>query len=171
MKRGQVWVESVLYTLIGLSLIALVLIFITPRITETKDRLAIEQTIESLQVLDDKINIRPGNVRNVDFTMKRGELYILSAEDKIVFIFDDIEKPYSEPGVEIEQGKIKILTEKEQKDHRVTLTMEYSGVVDLQYDETEEDAKFTAAPTPYKLSITSKSSGDGYDIISIKELS
>ena len=55
-KRGQVWIETVIYILIGLSLIALVLTFVMPKVNEQRDRLIIEQTIASLGFLDDKIN-------------------------------------------------------------------------------------------------------------------
>ena len=75
-KRGQVWVETVLYTLIGLVLIGLVLAFASPRISEAKDRLVVEQSINSLNAFDEKVNIDPGNVRRIDFTIKRGALYI-----------------------------------------------------------------------------------------------
>ena len=37
--KGQVWVETVLYTLIGLALIGVVLAIITPKINETRDKI------------------------------------------------------------------------------------------------------------------------------------
>lgn len=171
MKRGQVWIETVLYTLIGLSLIALALVFIAPRISQTQDRLAIEQTIDSLNELDSRMNIGPGNIRHIDFTMKRGQLIINSPNDTIIYIIEDIESPYSEPGVEIDQGRIKILTEETQNDYIIILSMDYSRIFDLRYGGQNVRREFTAAPTPYKFSIESKSSGGGGDIIDIKEIS
>ena len=168
--RGQVWIESVLYTLIGLALIALVLVFITPKISEAKDRLAIEQTIGSLNELDARMNIRPGNIRHIDFTMRRGELYINGTGDKIIFILDDVKAPYSEPGVPSSIGRIKVLTEEMQKGYSVSLTLGYGGIIDLKYGDEDIAKKFTAAPTPYKLSITSKTS-EGLDVIDIEEIS
>jgi hypothetical protein len=53
--NGQVWIESVIYILIGLALIGLVLAFVSPRINMEKDHVVIEQTIESLNILDKKI--------------------------------------------------------------------------------------------------------------------
>src|SRR3989344_2612181 len=118
-RKGQIWVETVLYTLIGLALIGLVLGFVTPRITEAKDRLLVEQAIESLNLFDDKINSvmqAPDNVRSFDFTMKKGELFIHGEKDEIRFKLAGLKKPYSETGEEIEIGRVLILSEKEQKD-------------------------------------------------------
>ena len=64
MERGQVWVETVLYTLIGLALIALVLAFVTPKINQSRDKIIVEQTINSLNEFDEKIGAvlsAPGN--------------------------------------------------------------------------------------------------------------
>jgi uncharacterized membrane-anchored protein YitT (DUF2179 family) len=36
-RIGQIWIETVLYTLIGLALIGMVLAFIMPKINETKE--------------------------------------------------------------------------------------------------------------------------------------
>ena len=54
--KGQVWIETVVYILIGLALIAIVLAFVMPRINEEKNKAIVEQTIKALSVLDDKIN-------------------------------------------------------------------------------------------------------------------
>ena len=91
-KRGQVWVETVIYTLIALALIGLVLTFATPRIAKARDRAVVEQTIASLNEFDKKIGSAiqtTGNVRAIDFTMKRGELFIKSEEDKILFVLQE----------------------------------------------------------------------------------
>ena len=54
-KSGQVWIETVLYTLIGLVLIGLALGFIMPKINEARDKALVEQAINSLAELDSKI--------------------------------------------------------------------------------------------------------------------
>lgn len=156
-NRGQVWVETVLYTLIGLALIGLVLAFATPKINEAKDRLAVEQAIESLNALDEKVNavsIAPGNVRFVDFTLKRGELHFLPGENKIRFILFELTKPYSEPGSVIQQGRIDLVTTEEQKGSSVNLTINY-GSLDLKFGGLEEPIKFNPASLPYKFSVKS----------------
>ena len=55
-KRGQIWVETVIYTLIALILIGLVLTFITPKIKEIqfnkyKKQITISSDIHYTEVL------------------------------------------------------------------------------------------------------------------------
>ena len=78
-KRGQIWVETVLYTLIGLTLIGIVLAIVTPKINESRDRIVVEQSIESLKIFDEKIKEvsenAVGNTRVISqFELGRGEL-------------------------------------------------------------------------------------------------
>jgi len=174
-KSGQVWIETVLYTLIGLSLIGLALAFITPKITEAKDRLVVEQTISSLNAIDERINSvlqAPGNRRVIDeFVMKRGEIYFNSSSDEIVFIIKDLKKPYSQPGVEIQIGRIKVFSQTGQKTSSVSLTLKYEN--DLTYAKSNDIKKLTASATPYKLSI--ENLGDinqnGIEVVDIEEIS
>lgn len=175
MERGaQVWIETVLYTLIGLALIGMVLAFIMPKINETKDKLALDQTIEALNDLASKMDLIPGNVRQVDFTIRRGEMKIDSPNNQIVFVFDDLSKPLSEVGQEISSGKIIMLTGKGQKYYNVSLTLDLNNSVDLRYKDSNDVYKFVASPRPYKIEITSKSpalGSNGLQIISIDSIS
>ena len=164
-KNAQVWIETVLYTLIGLALIGLSLAFITPRINESKDRALIEQTISSLNSFDEKINVvldgGPANVRYLDFTMKRGELNIDGENDKIIFVIKDVTKPYTEPGKDVSvSGRINARTEKDQKGHSINLTMSYNNIADIEYNEQDEIEKITAAAVPYKFEISNKGSNN-----------
>lgn len=175
-RKAQIWVETVIYVLIGLALIGLVLGFIVPRINEAKDRLVVEQSIGSLNAFDEKINsalTAPGNVRTLDFTMKKGEFYIKADEDTIVFVFDGLEKAYSEPDSVIEFAKVEEVTRKVQGSYSVELTLSYSGEFDLRYADSEEEKKFTQSATPYKFSIINQGvdSGSGLVIIDIEEIS
>ena len=129
--RGQVWVETVIYILIGLGLIALVLAFVVPKINQEKDRIAVEQTISSLNLLDDKINEvienGVGNKRIVEFSISRGELFIKAdseneQEDKIEFVISGLTKPYSEFGKKINLGRVVVETTEGKKTHSVNLT-------------------------------------------------
>ena len=114
-KKGQIWIETVIYILLGLVLISLVLAFVTPRINEQKDRTIVEQTIISLNNLDEIVNgvINNGrdNRRIAEFSIKAGELNFNSGNDEIVFILDELKKPYSQPGELIEYGRVGVLTE------------------------------------------------------------
>ena len=158
--KGQVWIETVLYTLIGLALIGLVLGFVTPKINESKDRAVIEQTIESLRVFDEKIqrvlDAGQGNVRNIDFNIKRGELIIDGPGDKIEIVLKGLEEPYSEVGESVSIGKvINVSTEKEQKKYSVNLTLSYSSI-DILGDSVR---KFSPVSVPYKFSVSNLGGG------------
>jgi type II secretory pathway pseudopilin PulG len=177
-KKGRVWVETVLYTLIGLALIGLVLAIAMPRINETRDRATVEQTIDSLSILDGKIGevlkAGPGNVRVFqDFQIKRGEIHINSVEDEIVFVIDDLSKPYSELGVPIEFGEITVLSESGAKFSTTSLTLKYGDVADITYGGVDEARSFGMSVKPYKFSI--KNAGDvnaeGMFLLEIKEIS
>lgn len=155
MPRGQVWVETVVYTLIGLSLIGLVLALITPRINEYRDRTVIEQTISSLNVIDAKINellYAPGNTRVVDFLLKRGSLSFNASSDQIVYVLEDSKTLYSEPGQPVAVGRISVLTTKGTSANRIALTLSYD--VDLDYEENTTLKQYSAASTPYRFSFS-----------------
>ncbi|MFH1290894.1 MAG: hypothetical protein ABIH92_05840 [Nanoarchaeota archaeon] len=175
MKKAQVWIETVLYTLIGLALIGLVLAVAMPKINAAKDRVVVEQTIDSLNGWDEKINELldhpPGNIRMISaFQMKRGELYINSSADTIVFVLNDLSKPYSEPGVQIEYGKITLFSEEGQRASSIRLTLDYGGVVNLTSGGKDELVKFTAAPTPYSFSLENRG-GANLTNVNIEEIS
>ncbi|MCU0641978.1 MAG: hypothetical protein MUF61_00130 [archaeon] len=158
MKKGQVWIETVLYTLIGLALIGIALGFIMPKINETRDRVLVEQAASSLSVLDEKINevVQKGigNVRENEFMMKKGELYFNSSTDEILFVIRDLGRPYSQPGVEIPQGRITIKTVTEQKGNSVYIKADYRA--NITFSGKEELVKFSAAQIPYKFYIENK---------------
>lgn len=161
-----------LYTLIGLALIGVVLAFVMPKINEAKDRLIIEQTITSLNDIDGKINevLRvAGNTRIIGFTMKRGELTIDAASDKIIFEMKDSRVLYSEPGVDVAQGRIVIRTEEGSKTNLISLTISYN--IDLQYDAKDEPRKFSQAATPYEFIISNEGVQDGREVVNINEVS
>lgn len=173
-KKGQVWIETVLYTLIGLALIGIVLAFVTPKINETKDKALVEQTIASLASLDDKISevaSSQGNKRIVDFMIKRGSFYVNSSGESLIFEIDKLAKPYSEVGVPIDMGRVKILSLKDQTESRVYLTLDYSGRYNITYAGNEETKKLTAAATTYRLAITNKGIVGGKKQIDIEDVS
>lgn len=173
-KKGQVWIETVLYTLIGLALIGLVLAFVTPKINESKDKSLVEQTIASLQTLDEKITevaSSQGNKRIVDFTIKRGALYINGTGENLMFEIDKLTKPYSQIGVPINSGGVEILSIMDQKENRVYITLKYSGKYNITSSGSEETKKLTAAATSYKLAITNKGIINGKKGIDIEDVS
>ncbi|MCA9485559.1 MAG: hypothetical protein KC506_01815 [Nanoarchaeota archaeon] len=178
MRKGQVWIETVLYTLIGLALIGVVLAIATPKINETKDRVVIEQTVEAMNEFDQKIYSAiegsEGNVRKISaFKMKKGSLVIDKENNEIYFLLDDLGKPYSQPGEIIEDGRVNILTTENPSSYSVKVSISYDGIADIEYENTEGSVKYNAASTAYSFTLTNKgdSNQDLIKEIYIEEIS
>lgn len=172
MMKGQVWIETVVYTLIGLAIIGIVLTLITPRINEYKDKGIIEQTISSLNAMDSKISETlgaPGNIRVVEFTMRRGEIYFDAENDAIYFEMNDSNYLFSEPGVETSLGKIRVVTQEGLKKHSVTLRIDYPQ--NISFDGQDQVRKFSPAATPYRFSFENLGVLNGNYTIDVKSLS
>lgn len=176
-KRGQVWVETVLYTLIGLALIGLALGFIMPKINESKDRIFVEQTINSLGTFDNKImevvQYGVGNVRQIELSMKRGELYINTKDDKIEFVLTGLKKPFSQLNENILMGRVNVISYKGTKDYSVNLTTSYPNMMaDIKYNGINRDIaeKFPPVAIPYKFSIANEVIENAKFIINIQLL-
>src|SRR3989344_7786677 len=109
-RYGQVWIETVLYTIIGLSIIALVLSFAYPKIRASQESLLIEQSIATLNNLDKVITTvserGPGNVKTYTFTIKRGRIIFEEKGESILLEIKGIKSEYSEPGVPISDGRV-----------------------------------------------------------------
>ena len=156
-SRGQIWVETVIYTLIALILIGLVLAFITPKIGEIQDRVIIEQTIGLMNDLDNiisSIGSVAGNKRIIDIGIKKGVLKIDSENNRIIFEIKS-EYEFSELGEDIVIGNIIARTEKSGSLNIITLTRNYDQY-DLTYNGKEELKEISQSATPYKLSIENK---------------
>jgi len=93
-KRGQIWVETVIYTLMGVVIISLALAFIKPKIEEIQDKGIIDQSLNLIKYIDEKISEMKvsGNVRIVNLEVKKGEFVI---DGKSQQLFFEIETPHS----------------------------------------------------------------------------
>ncbi|MDO8508457.1 MAG: hypothetical protein Q7S27_02110 [Nanoarchaeota archaeon] len=163
-SSAQIWLETVIYILIGLALIGLVLGFITPKINEKKDRLVVEQTLIALNVLDSKVKevIESGqfNKRVVEFKMQRGNLFISPERNEILFVLDGLSKPYSEPNVDIPLGRVILRTTEGKKTSSVSLTLQYGEGTDITFDGAQEEKKVTPSGAPYKFAFENKGQVD-----------
>jgi hypothetical protein len=174
-KKGQIWIETVLYTLIGIALIGVVLAFVMPKINEQKDKLIIEQTIDALDAVDQKVNTvlqAPGNVREINFAMKRGEFHVNSTDDTLYFIIPGLKKPYSEPDTDIQVGRITLRTETKQGDYDVVVKVNY--LENITYNLDDINKKFDPASVPYRFTVANEGVIDptnGKNVVNIKEVS
>lgn len=170
-KLGQVWIETVIYTIIGLALIGMVLAFALPKIQESKDRLVVEQTIYALSNLDNKITEAaevPGNVRIAELRIQRGALNILGKNDSLVFTIEDLRKPYSQNGSKISSGRISFISTQGQKYSSINISIDYR--YNITVNDNDVDELMTPSPLPRRISIENKGLQDGKIRIDIKEV-
>ncbi len=154
-KHSQVWIETVVYTLIGLTIIAIILAMAMPQIDKMKDKAIIEQTVVALNNLNAKISEvgqAPGGSRVVNFKIAKGKLEINSVNNSIKYILEDSKLEASEPGIKIAQGNIVLLTEKMASRFKISLTMNYNNL-NLTNEDGEAVKTLHAGATPYKISL------------------
>lgn len=156
-KKAQVWVETVIYTLVGLAIIGIILGIITPKINEIKNKAAIEQAVVSLNSIDEVVGwaqqVR-GRQRIVDYTIKKGSLVIDSTNEKIVYSLDGLKKAYSEVGAEIPSGKLTIKTEQQGSYYKTSIILNYPAL-DITYGN-QETKTLNPASIPYRITIENK---------------
>ena len=155
-KRGQIWVETVIYILIALIMIGAVLAFVNPKIRQIQDKLTLDKTVELLDELNSKITeVAAGtaNKRIVNIEIKKGELKI--EPDKIIYTLDESRVAYSEPVAEsdntfVSTGKlVQVRTVKKGDVYTVQLKIEPSDVK-LIYP----GSALTKSSSSYKLALT-----------------
>ena len=160
-RRGQIWVETITYTLIAFALIGLVLAFVKPKIEEVQDKGLIEQSISILEEIDLIIKTLgdPGNQRVINLKISKGVFGIDGVNNKLFF---EIESRYiySEPGENVTIGNIIVFTEKKGKVNDVILTRNYEGECNITYQNMDELKKIGMTSTSYTLLIANKGEDD-----------
>ena len=158
-RRGQVWVETVIYTLIGIALIGLVLAILTPKIKEFRDRSVIEQTIESLNVFDSKVVEvldAPANKRKVTLGLDRGIIFIDTLNDSILYVLDESNVRYSEPVVSLDIGRLNVSTTALTESYKITLSLHYPYNITFNGEDSIEPKQFTPVSVPYEFFIENR---------------
>jgi len=136
-KRGQVWVETVIYTLIAFTLMGLVLAFVVPKVEETRDKGI------------------PGNQRVFDLSINKGSLTFDAVNDSLVFEIES-KYTYSESDEQINVGNIMVLTEKIGDLNDITLTRDYSGKYNITFENSETIEKIDKASLSYNVIISNR---------------
>ena len=157
-KKAQVWIETVIYLLIGLGVIGVLLAFIKPQIDEAIDKNIIEKSIESLNKIDSIINeisYVPGNSRTLIINIKKGELFINTKAETVSITIDDSKHEYSEIGREIEipGTRITALTNITGELTNVKLTMNYNQTLNLTFNDRDENAEYKNSETAHNIII------------------
>lgn len=175
-RKAQVWVETVIYTLIALTIIGLFLSLAKPKIEEIQDKAIIEQSIEMLEDINNIIlSIVQGgaaNQRVIELGIKKGSLKIDGKKDQLVF---ELEGRYTytepgengQPGEYINIGNIIASTRKRGKLSKVTLISNYSDIYNITYRGSDEIKVISKSSAAYKISISNKGESDGKNIIDI----
>jgi len=171
-KRGQIGIEVVVYTLIGLAILAVVLATVTPKIKEYSDRAVIKQTEESLNSIDEIISavqLASGNQREANFRIRKGEVIINPQEDTIKFTLKNSNLKYSQPGIAFLSGNLNILTENVAEGYDITLLLNYTNSVNITVDDAESNnIQLTSSPNLYNVLI--KYSGGSDRKVDIKQI-
>jgi len=165
-KNGQIWVETVIYTLIGLILIGVILAFATPAIQKYKDKSTITASINSMNALDNNIlDVKRGgiaNVRNIDFLISKGKLLIDSEKDQITFEITGSKYAYSEPGdkISLTGSDLEIITKEQSGKYDVILTLDYlknnKANITFEGKDSIEIREFNPGAVPYNFIIENR---------------
>lgn len=175
-KRGQVWVETVIYTLIALTIIGLFLSFAQPKIKEIQDKAFIEQSVSLLEdvgaLLQTLAQGGPGNQRVLDIGLKKGTFTVDSGNDSLIMEISGLYS-YTEPGANgaygapVMVGNVLAKTKKVGKTSTVILISNYSNMYNITYQGSEVTKVVSRSPAPYHfvfLNNASANSGPHIDI-------
>ncbi|MFH1710726.1 MAG: hypothetical protein ABH840_00270 [Nanoarchaeota archaeon] len=154
-KKAQIWVETVIYTLIGLSIIGIVLGIVKPAIDERRDSISIAQSIDLLNYIDQQIDevkyAGAGTSIPLGINIGRGKLYLDGENDKISIIIEGSRSKYSEPGEVVSVGgNIKALTIKKTSTYVVNLSIDYSNRANITYKGKDVLQTLQNAPVAYE---------------------
>lgn len=155
-KKAQIWVETVLYTLIGLAVIGLLLAVARPKIAETQDDFIIKQTLNAMNDLDNKIlEVKQaiGNRRVIEFQLSRGTVTIDTSRNYISWKIVGSSFMFSEPGSQAYIGKIIVETKKNADKYDIQLSLNYSGKLSLRTNNEIKTSVLQPTKTPYQIVI------------------
>lgn len=164
-RKGQVWIETIIYTLIAFVMIGLVLAFAKPKIEELQDKAILEQSLEIVKDIDNTILTMggAGNQRLLGVNIRAGSLQIDGLNDKLVFEMDG-KYLYSQPGETVRDGNILIDTQKTGSFYHVNFTREYLDIYDITYGGEDKTKTISQSATEYNIQINNKG-GDPKNII------
>jgi uncharacterized protein (UPF0333 family) len=158
-KKAQIWIETAIYTLIGLTIIVILITSATPQIEKIKDNGIISQTTEALITLNNEIfevEQAGGAGRVVYFTVAKGKLKI-NAEDNIIqYVLEDTRLELTEENKTVKEGDIYILTKERGSRFDIFLTMNYTDRLNMTFNNEEKIEILQAGKIPYKIQIENK---------------
>jgi len=158
-NKGQVWIETAIYTLIGLTIIVILITSATPQIEKIKDKGIISQTTDALITLNNEIfevEQAGGSGRVVYFTVAKGKLEINTEDEIIRYVLEDTRLELTEENETVKEGDVYILTKGRGSRFDIFLTMNYTGRLNMTFDGEEKTQVLQAGTTPYKIQVENK---------------
>ncbi|MFC1710825.1 hypothetical protein ACFLZJ_01570 [Nanoarchaeota archaeon] len=157
-KAGQVWIETVIYTLIAFVMIGLVLTFVKPEIEELQDKAVLEQTLVVMEDIDNTIlSIKEvqGNKRLIELGIKEGSLKIDGENDTIFFEMES-KHAFSQEGEPLDYGGVIVITQSIGDYNRIRLINNYTEEYNITFDGKDSPRTISKSPIPYSLSIANQ---------------
>ncbi len=158
--KGQVWIETVIYTLIAFAMMGLVLAYARPKIEEMQDKAIIEQSISMIKDIELVLLTMggAGNQRIIEIQIKKGDLKIEGVSEKILFEMES-RLTYSEPSTTelpkiIKSGNVEIETKTSGKFNKITLTDDFSEDYNITFALKDEPKTISKSPVAYTLKIS-----------------
>ncbi len=166
-KEGQIWIETVVYTLIAFAILGAILGFAKPKIEQLQDKSIIAQSIgmlENIEGIIEEIQTVPGNKREIELSIKKGSLNIDAPNNQIIFEIESA-YTYSEPGITIKKGSIKIDNEKIGKINKINATINYAEKYNITINNKDKPELLAKSSAPYKIFISNE--GEENNLIKI----
>ncbi len=157
-KKAQVWVETVIYTLVGLSILGLLLVSTKPKLDKMKDESLINQAIESFGIINEKVyEAAQTTGMRVKYDLKIGKgTFVIDAEEDILYWRIPSSLKYSEENIAVELGSTMSIKTVQGDPWLVEVSMPYN--FDIQYDGKNEVKEFIEAGNMYSFTIENEGS-------------
>ena len=164
-NKAQVWVETAIYSLVGLTIIAILLAAAMPQVNKMKDKAIVTQTINSLNKLDCRIieiQQSPANIRISPFRLTKGNLEINPDANQIIYTLENTNLELSEANepdipeadkIIVTEGNILLKTEKYGRKFKIFLTINYTEILNLTYDGKEKSKTLQSGTTDYQIKV------------------
>ena len=153
-KKTQIWVETVIYTLIILVIIGVLIALLRPAIEEKKDQVLLDKSADMLNAIDNAIeDLRfygAGNSAPVEIQITKGKIVINGEQDYILFTTRS-NYMYSELNETISRGKLNVTTVSKGKDYEVTFTLYYRGLVNITWNRQDIEKTINYAPNVQRI--------------------
>ncbi len=153
-KKGMTWVATVLYVLISIAIIGILLSAVRPKIAEMKDKIIISQTMDSLNILEETVQLvknAQGTNLKYNLQLNKGNFIIDSLNDRIIweadsnYLFSELNKPIS-------IGRITALSEPQGGIYKVKLMISYQPYkLNITFDGKDKTKTLNPASIPYTI--------------------